>query len=115
MSAPWPARWGCTISGDLPAQPCLASRIETGLRIDPGDLAFVSSVETALAGIAPGENLRCRIVRDGVRVEVPGGLLEDGDRMARVTRTARDLCDKAGRKLVAIAEYRRGSAFLHAS
>ena len=29
----------------LPAQPCLASRVETGIAIDPADLAFVDAVE----------------------------------------------------------------------
>ena len=33
----------------LPAQPCLSSRVETGIAIDPGDLAFIDAVETRLA------------------------------------------------------------------
>ena len=31
----------------LPAQPCLASRVETGIAIDPADLAFIDAVESA--------------------------------------------------------------------
>ena len=30
----------------LPAQPCLASRVETGIAIDPADLAFIDAVES---------------------------------------------------------------------
>jgi PP-loop superfamily ATP-utilizing enzyme len=33
---------------DLPAQPCLSSRIETGIAIDAEDLAFVHRVETEI-------------------------------------------------------------------
>ncbi len=33
----------------LPAQPCLASRVETGIAIAPDDLAFIDAVETRLA------------------------------------------------------------------
>ena len=33
----------------LPAQPCLASRVETGIAIDAADLAFVDAVEAKLA------------------------------------------------------------------
>ncbi len=42
-------RWGSTDLARLPAQPCLASRVETGIAIDPSDLAFVDTVEAKLA------------------------------------------------------------------
>ena len=46
---------------ELPTQPCLSSRVETGIRIDPGDLAFVESVEARLTEMTPkGATLRCR-------------------------------------------------------
>ena len=52
---------------ELPAQPCLSSRVETGIAIDPADLAFIEATERALTRLAgPQATLRCRITRDGV-------------------------------------------------
>ena len=52
----------------LPAQPCLASRVETGIAIAAADLAFIDAVETRLAARLGREAVvRCaRIVHDPV-------------------------------------------------
>lgn len=92
---------------ELPAQPCLASRIETGLRVTPEDLAFVERTERTLADLLGPGDLRCRIVAGGVRIEVS----EPDDPPALAAR-AKDLCDAAGRPFLGLAPYRRGSAFL---
>lgn len=99
---------------ELPAQPCLASRIETGLRVTPEDLSFVEETERDLHGVVDsGAALRCRVVAGGVRIEVgPEATAEELDRVRRIARTA---CRRAGRVLLAVAEYRRGAAFIHGS
>lgn len=93
---------------ELPAQPCLSSRVETGIPIEPADLAFVERVEAALRPLVGGE-LRCRITARGVRLEIssdpPPGLIEQ----------LGELCASEGRRLAGFAPYRRGSAFLGAS
>ena len=97
----------------LPAQPCLASRIETGLPVRADDLGFVARVEAALAALAgPGDH-RCRITRKGVRIEVEPRLLDDAGLMERVAAEVTRLAAAEGRALAAITPYRRGSAFLH--
>ena len=98
---------------ELPAQPCLASRIKTGLPVRADDLAFVARVEAALTTLAgPGDH-RCRITAEGVRIELQPELLQDAALIARLTAEATRLCDADHRILAAIAPYRRGSAFLH--
>ena len=48
----------------LPAQPCLASRIETGIEVDEPTLQFIERMEIALAGRFPGRSaIRCRRTR----------------------------------------------------
>lgn len=97
---------------ELPAQPCLASRIETGIAIDPDDLAFVNRVESAVRAAAPHlADVRCRITRRGVVVEAdePPGARRDA-----IERLAIDACLATGRVLVGIVPYRRGSAFVGA-
>lgn len=98
---------------ELPAQPCLASRIETGLPVTASDLAFVNAMETELAPIVGPESLRCRITVAGVRIELDLDRLQGDDTRARARATAARLCREAGRVLLPFAAYRRGSAFLH--
>ena len=105
-------RFGLADISELPAQPCMASRIETGLRVDPGDLRLVETLERELLALAPSATVRCRIVRGGVRLELSG---EEGHQGAReaMTRLAEDRCREAGKRLLAVTRYRRGSAFVH--
>lgn len=95
---------------ELPAQPCLASRVETGIAIDADDLALVELVETELAALAPrGATLRCRITRGGVVVEVGP---EAAALAASLAESAGKLCAARGRPFAGVRSYRRGSMFV---
>jgi pyridinium-3,5-biscarboxylic acid mononucleotide sulfurtransferase len=67
-------RWDLP-SADLPASPCLSSRVAYGVRITPARLARIDAAEQALrrvltlAGV-PSRDLRVRDFGTGVRVEV---------------------------------------------
>jgi pyridinium-3,5-biscarboxylic acid mononucleotide sulfurtransferase len=95
---------------ELPAAPCLASRIETGIRVTPRRLSTVERIEVLVRSRIGGENVRCRIRSTGVVVEV------DEPRMATVQAhlgDIRDLLTELGEPGEASIEpYRRGSAFL---
>lgn len=91
---------------EIPAQPCLSSRIETGLRIDPADLVFIDATETALRRFAPQADLRVRIRPGGVSVELSEAATP------RIERRAHTLCRAAGRVFLGVVPYRRGSAFI---
>ena len=92
---------------ELPAQPCLASRVETGIPIDARDLAFIDRVETAVRTLAGGD-VRCRITARGVRLEL------SQDPPPGIDALLARLCADEGRPLAGIAPYKRGSAFLGA-
>ncbi len=107
------ARLGLADLERLPAQPCLASRVETGIGIAAADLAFVDRVEAALAGaLGRDEVLRCRVTHAGIVIE-----LARDDAHARTI--ARDVgeraCRAAGRTFAGVRRYARGAAFLHAA
>lgn len=104
---------GLSDVAELPAQPCLASRIETGLRVTAEDLAFVAEVERRLAPLVGAEGLRCRITALGVRVEMDLERAQAARRLGIARQAAELLCEDAGRPLLPFAPYRRGSAFLH--
>lgn len=91
---------------ELPAQPCLASRIETGIVIEAQDLAFVDRVERGLAASLPRESaLRCRITHAGIVVESETPLPAEADALVL------SLCAAAGRTYLGARPYRRGSMF----
>lgn len=98
---------------ELPAQPCLASRVETGIHIDANDLAFIDATERHVREhVAVQANVRCRLTQQGVILEVGG----QGDIDLRyVAERAAAFCKKAGRELAGIRPYRQGSAFLRTS
>jgi uncharacterized protein len=100
---------------ELPAQPCLASRIETGLRVTPDDLRFIELVERRLADSEPGSTIRCRVVRGGVRLELEERIWRDPGLRGRAASAAEDICQRSGRVLVEVSPYVRGSAFRHVS
>ncbi|WP_226781921.1 adenine nucleotide alpha hydrolase [Oceaniglobus trochenteri] len=92
----------------LPAQPCLASRIETGIAIDATDLAFVHRIETLLRAETGADNVRCRMTASGVKVEI------DGDLPEGLRQRVAAICREEGRDFQGVARYRRGSAFVGA-
>jgi uncharacterized protein len=92
---------------ELPAQPCLSSRVETGIAIDAADLGFIDALERRLADELPAKtDIRVRVRHGGVAVEL--GIEPD----ARVAVIARKACAASGRLFLGVERYRRGSAFL---
>ena len=93
----------------LPAQPCLASRIQTGIPIRAEDLTFAHWVETEARRVAPHlDYIRCRVTPDGVALELGSPDAEAEERVA-------ELCRSSGRRFLGARPYQRGSAFRGAS
>jgi pyridinium-3,5-biscarboxylic acid mononucleotide sulfurtransferase len=103
------AAFGLGEIATLPASPCLSSRIETGLRVEPALLALVHEAERLVAEALAPRTVRARVRRDGLVVELDEAALARLDD-ARAALTAR-LSALAARP-VRFAGYRMGSAFL---
>ncbi len=98
---------------DLPAAPCLASRIETGLRVDPEDMRVIDAVEEDLRGLLGGVTLRCRHLRTGWVVELAEDVL-DGLTSVRRAQVIAAVADRLpGGIAVTLRPYKKGSAFVH--
>lgn len=99
---------------DLPAAPCLASRIETGLFVTPRQLRLVEEVESLLRAAHPGGTVRARVRATGLVVE----LGQDLSLEAAEAQLGPDVAAIAARhdesRPVRFATYRRGSAFVGA-
>jgi len=104
---------------ELPSAPCLSSRVETGLRIEPETLAFIHAVEVMVGGaLGPGSArraVRCRVRAAGVVIELDPTSLEAlagpqrDDLVKRIAAAApADLAAHG----VRFQPYRVGSAFL---
>lgn len=100
---------------ELPAAPCLASRVETGLPVVDVALGFVDAAETLLRERLAPETVRCRLRRAGVVVELDGRTHSGLDDAHRTALHA-ELAGLARRHGVAgditFAPYQRGSAFV---
>ncbi|WP_203330739.1 adenine nucleotide alpha-hydrolase family protein [Rhodovastum atsumiense] len=95
----------------LPAQPCLASRIETGIGVDATSLRFIEATENELGALLPATSaIRCRIIAGGICVECAP--LPQDDARARIEQRMHELCRADGRRFIGMRPYRRGSAFL---
>lgn len=95
----------------LPAQPCLSSRVETGIAITTGDLAFIDAVESAIARrVGASAVVRCRITHGGVMIELAEAADEAVARTAQAIAAA--ACAESGRDFAGVRPYRRGAAFL---
>jgi len=101
---------------ELPASPCLSSRIETGIGIDPAMLACVHETERLVSARLAPKTVRCRVRAMGAVIELDEACL------AALTGVQRDALANAVRELfarsgfdysVSFAVYRVGSAFLH--
>jgi uncharacterized protein len=102
---------------ELPAQPCLSSRIETGIPVCADDLEFVHRLEAELTRrLGPGDH-RCRITRRGVVAQTAfeHPLLRETAARETLHDALRALCTASGREFAALEPYRRGSAFLVAA
>ena len=109
------AALGLGALAELPSAPCLSSRIETGLRIEPMELAMVHAAETLVAAALRPATVRCRVRAAGVVVELDEATLARLDPEAAEALRVRiaGLAREAGlARLVSFAPYRTGSAFL---
>ena len=105
---------------DLPAAPCLSSRVETGIRIEPETLAFIHTVEGMVAtvlGASEGRKraVRCRVRAAGIVVELDPESLAALDGLCRDDLAARILAGAPTglpEAAVRFTAYRTGSAFL---
>ncbi len=102
---------------ELPSAPCLSSRVESGIRIDPKALRTIDRVETLVRDRLDPETVRCRIRADGMVIELDDetfAALADASRNELIS-TIRAVAALDPAVMVTFAAYARGSAFLRAT
>lgn len=107
--------YGLHSLAELPAAPCLSSRVETGIPIDPRALSAVDRAEKLLRDTISPATVRCRVRRDAVVVEMDEPTLQGLDDTARAELGGgiQALFVPAGiERPIRFASYARGSAFV---
>jgi uncharacterized protein len=100
---------------ELPAAPCLASRIETGIGIDAATLALVHASERLIGAAVAPRTVRCRVRAGGVVLELDAVTLDGMEPQKRDELAAEVgglFADAGLARAVSFAPYRNGSAFL---
>ena len=100
---------------DLPAAPCLSSRVETGIRIEAATLAFIHQAERLVGAELRPRTVRCRVRAAGVVIELDADALASldppsGERLR--ARLAAMMAAADLRQPLLFAPYRMGGAFL---
>ena len=101
---------------DLPASPCLASRLYTGTRVTPSRLRAIEAGEALVRERAGVSVVRCRVRDDAVLVEVPASQrdLVDARLLAGIADTMTSIEPSIASVQLDDAEYRPGRAFVGA-
>ena len=108
---------GLELIAELAASPCLSSRVQSGIRIVPRMLRVVDDVEQALRGSTGARDLRCRVRRDRVVLEMDHAALvrlHDAER-GRIATEVRRRFEQAGYRFAeppSFETYRMGSSFV---
>jgi uncharacterized protein len=100
---------------ELPAAPCLSSRVETGIAIDGDALRMIDAAERFVRRRARPRTVRCRLRGEGVVIELDDAALARLDAGARdaVTGAVAAMFARAGApQTVRLAPYVQGSAFV---
>ena len=99
---------------ELPAAPCLSSRLETGIRVTAGALGLVHAVESMVGRRLQASTVRCRVRGTGISIELDeAALARAGGAEPGLRDEVEALCAARGHPgAVEFTRYRMGSAFL---
>ena len=100
---------------ELPAAPCLSSRVETGIAIDPETLKAIHATENLIGAELKPKTVRCRVRANGVVIELDEATLDAMDQNNQidlVSKIERIFSQKSLAMSIRFEAYRTGSAFL---
>ena len=103
---------------DLPASPCLSSRVETGIPIRGRWLEAIDDIEQQIRQSYQVDTVRCRIRQEGIVIEMSSGQLSqlsDSQRYEIQAMVRNVFPAGISQHQVHFEEYRMGSAFVHAN
>ncbi len=103
---------------ELPAAPCLSSRVETGIEIEPKALLAINAVEKHLRDQLSPKTVRCRLRSAAIVIELDAdshAALDDVTKAQCLAHVSSVFAQAGIKRTVNFSPYRMGSAFLRVS
>ena len=112
--------YGIPQYSDLPAAPCLASRVETGISIEPDELKSINAIELFISEKYSCRTVRCRLRNGKVVIEIDEKSLPEVSSNIRQNESIEHeirslLANRFKSHPLDVTAYRTGSAFLQAA
>jgi uncharacterized protein len=107
-------QFGLDDVAELPAAPCLSSRLETGIPVTAERLRLVHAVERLIGRALAPQTVRCRVLHDGIAIQLDADSLEriqDGGGAPLKAAVGDLLAAHGHHRTVRYEPYRMGSAF----
>jgi uncharacterized protein len=98
---------------DLPASPCLSSRIETGININKPLLELIDKIESYVRIRFSSNNIRARILNEGVELQVDEYILDEIICYTKLKDKIQLICKDFGKNFIGFSTYQMGSTFIH--
>jgi uncharacterized protein len=106
---------GLDVVAELPASPCLSSRIETGIRVEAESLRLVHAIEKLVGGRLRPNIVRCRVRQESLTIEMDEAAIRQTSATMKesLRREIEEYVTKTGDvRTVEFRPYKMGSAFL---
>ncbi len=95
---------------ELPAAPCLSSRLQTGIAVTASRLRLIDEVEEFARSLLTPETVRCRIFAERIEIQLDGASLADVLRSPDLREQLEDYVAARQARPVRFAPYHMGSS-----
>ncbi len=105
--------FGLATIAELPAAPCLSSRLQTGVAVTAERLRFIDEVEQTTRKVLSPGTVRCRVLSGRVEIQLDAASLERLENAAGLKQRIIEFASGLHALPVAFAPYRQGSSVVH--
>jgi len=101
---------------ELPASPCLSSRVETGIRINANSLKSIDHIESLIRKTLKPQTVRCRVRNNAINIELDRFSFQNltEEQQATLSNSIQSSFSNLANYKIRFSVYERGSAFLRA-
>jgi uncharacterized protein len=108
-------RVGLGSVAELPAAPCLSSRLQTGIVVTPSRLRLIDEVEEYAKDLLSPKTVRCRVMAERIEIQLDDVSLENVRESQELRTALTEYVAKRQRRPVWFAPYRMGSSVVHSN
>lgn len=98
---------------ELPAAPCLSSRLQTGITVTPDRLRFIDEVEEYAKDLLSPKTVRCRVMAEQIEIQLDELSLENVRQSQELRSILTEYVAERQQRPVRFAAYRMGSSVVH--